>query len=125
MTKITYYPGCGNSPKCEFLKRFNVAFATADIPTLLHSVTEDIHWDITGDKIIDGKADFEKSVTEMADYIADEVTLFNIITHGATAAANGEMIMGGSRYAFCDVYEFASAGKQLIKKMTSYVMKVE
>ena len=37
MTKIISNPNCGNSPKMEFLKDFNIAFATGNVEFTLES----------------------------------------------------------------------------------------
>jgi len=50
MTKIISRPNCGNSPKMEFLKQFNIAFAEGNIRFLTESVTDDLVWNIIGDK---------------------------------------------------------------------------
>ena len=125
MTKITVKPDCGNAPKKEFIKDLNIAFATGDAGFVIDQVSDDIVWNIHGDKNIQGKDQFTKEMNAMKDYVADEVVLHSIITHGAEAAANGEMKMGGKIYAFCDVYRFTSAGSTTIKEMNSYVIEIK
>ena len=49
MTKIISSPDCGNSPKMELLKEFNIAFAKGDVKFITESVTDDIVWNIIGD----------------------------------------------------------------------------
>ncbi len=56
---------CGNSPKAEFLKRFNVAFAKGDAEAILSSVSDDISWEIVGHKTTRGKLDFKKKGTKI------------------------------------------------------------
>lgn len=123
--KINSMPDCGNSPKKEFLKRFNLAFAQGDAEFLIEHVSEDIVWEMFGDKKIQGKEAFAKEVRAMADYTADEISIHHIITHGKEGSLNGEFIMGESRYAFSDVYVFESAGKNIIKRLYSYVVQLE
>lgn len=122
MTKINIEADCGNSPKKEFLKNFNVAFATGDAQFIIDHVSDDIQWTMYGDKELKGKKDFAKEINIMKDYVADEVIVHSIVTHGAEAALNGEIKMGGKSYAFCDVYRFVSAGSTLIKELKSYVI---
>ncbi len=122
MTKINITPDCGNSPKKELLKDFNIAFATGDANFIIDHVSDDIRWEIYGDKSIVGKEQFSKEIHMMKDYVADEVTVHSIITHGSEAALNGEMKMGDKTYAFCDVYLFKSAGSNIIKEMHSYIV---
>lgn len=123
--KINQMPDCGNSPKREFLKEFNLAFASGNAEFLIGHVSEDITWEIFGDKTIQGKEAFTKEVRAMAAYTADEITIHHIITHGKEGALNGEFIMGGKKYVFSDVYVFVSAGKNIIQKLYSYVVSLD
>ncbi|PWJ58052.1 SnoaL-like protein [Dyadobacter jejuensis] len=123
MTKITVTPDCGNAPKKVFLKDFNIAFATGDADFIIDHVSDDICWEIYGDKTIQGKEQFAKEINLMKSYVADEVVIHTIITHGKEASLNGEMKMGDKTYVFCDVYRFASAGSSIIKEMHSYVIE--
>ncbi|HEU5138658.1 MAG TPA: hypothetical protein VFT51_01700 [Bacillales bacterium] len=54
-----------------------------------------------------------------------ESELHNIITHGRVGSVNGALIFKNQkRLAFCDVYQFTSAGKKAkIKEITSYVIE--
>ncbi|MEO1253313.1 MAG: nuclear transport factor 2 family protein, partial [Bacteroidota bacterium] len=124
LTKITVTPDCGNAPRKEFLKNLNIAFATGDADFIIEHVSEDIKWNIYGDKHINGKEDFTKEMNIMKDYTADEVVIHSIITHGREAALNGEMKMGEKTYAFCDVYRFTNTKNDMIKQMDSYVLPI-
>ena len=114
-----------NSPKKEFLKKLNIAFATGDADFIIDHVSDDIIWDIFGDKRIEGKELFKKEINIMKDYVAYELTIHNIITHGAEGALNGEMKMGGKTYVFCDVYRFKNTTSTVIREMNSYVIPVQ
>lgn len=120
--KINIQPDCGNSPKKEFIKDFNLAFFQADTKFIIDHVSDDIVWEIYGDKTIKGKADFNKEIMSMVGCSADELIIHHIITHGKEAACNGEFVMNEKRYAFTDVYVFASAGSKSIEKMYSYIL---
>ncbi len=124
MTKITVTPDCGNAPRKQFLKDFNIAFATGDADFIIRHVSEDIRWNIYGDKRIESKGDFAKEIDAMKEYTADEVVIHSIITHGREAALNGEMKMGDKTYAFCDVYHFTSTTGNIITQMDSYVVLI-
>ncbi|NJN27476.1 MAG: hypothetical protein HC819_16635, partial [Cyclobacteriaceae bacterium] len=95
MTKITVSPDCGNAPRKQFLKDFNIAFATGDADFIIQHVCDDIEWNIHGDKHISGKEAFTKEIYIMKEYSADEVVIHTIITHGREAALNGEMKIEG------------------------------
>lgn len=123
MTKITVHPDCGNSPKKEFLKKINIAFAQGDAGFLLERVTDQFVWDLIGDKRIEGKESFAQELEAMKSVVPSELILEQILTHGKEGAANGVMKMrGGSEYAFSDFYEFRGTK---LKKITSYVIKIK
>ena len=116
MVKITISADCGNSPRKLFLKDFNVALAEGNAGLIQENVADDVTWAFVGGKIWLGKAEVLKQVVNKR---AAELTLFNIITHGKEAAANGE------KTAFCDVYSFQKATGNTIKSIMSYVIAVE
>ena len=62
MTKITVTPDCGNAPRKEFLKDFNIAFATGKADFIIEHVSDDIQWNIYGDKHVTGKESFIKEI---------------------------------------------------------------
>lgn len=124
MAKINVIPNCGNSPRKAFIRDFNIAFTKDNIDFIIDNVHENVQWLIYGDTKIDGKADFIKSTKGMLKMKIEEITIYNIITHGKAASCNGQMIMqGGKKFAFSDVYEFISAGKNVITKMYTYVLE--
>ena len=125
MTKISVIPGCGNAPRKEFLKDFNIAFATGKADFIVDHASNEIEWNIYGDKHISGKEAFITEINIMKAYTADELTIHSIITHGREAALNGEMKMGDKIYAFCDVYRFTNTTSDLIKQMDSYVIEIK
>lgn len=124
MTKINIQADCGNSPRKEFLKELNIAFAKGYADFIVEHASDDIVWTIYGDKKIVGKEAFSKEVHAMKQYTADEMILHSVITHGRDAAANGEMRMGDKTYAFCDVYTFTNTTSMVLKEMQSYVIKL-
>ncbi|MDO6518991.1 nuclear transport factor 2 family protein [Zobellia uliginosa] len=125
MTKIISSPNCGNSPKMEFLKQFNIAFAKGDIAFLIENVTDDIVWNIIGDKTIEGIEVFAEELEKIQSVKASELILDQILSHGKEGAANGWMTMeNGMRYAFSDFYLFQSAKGEKLKEITSYCIKL-
>ena len=124
MTKVTINANGKSSPKKEFIRDFNVAFAKGNADFIIQHASNDIHWLIYGDKDLRGKEAFTKEINIMKDYTADEVIIHSIITHGSEGAVNGEMVMGDTTYAFCDMYTFQSAASMIIKDMKSYVVKL-
>lgn len=125
MTKIISSPNCGNSPKMEFLKDFNIAFAKGNVEFLIESVTDEIVWDIIGDKKIEGKENFVEELKKMKGEKATELILDQILSHGKEGAANGIIKMqNGKKYAFSDFYIFNGAKGSKIKSITSYVIGI-
>src|SRR5690606_11958083 len=124
MTKLNIPIDCGNSPKKNFIKDFNIAFAKGDADFIIDHVSEDIVWIIHGDKKIVGKEDFIKEIQLMKNEIPEEVTLKSIITHGKEASANGKIKMNGNTYMFSDVYGFKGAIGNIISSIESYVIAI-
>lgn len=125
MTKITSSPDCGNSPKMAFLKEFNIAFAKEDVEFLIKSVTDEIVWNIIGDKKITGKQNFADELKNMKVNKITELALDQILSHGKEGAVNGIIKMHNEkRYAFSDFYQFNGAKGTKIKSITSYVIEI-
>ena len=107
MTKIVSSPNCGNSPKMEFLKEFNIAFAKGNIEYITESVADEIDWNIIGDRKIEGKEKFIKELEKMKSEKATELIIDQILSHGKEGVTNGIMKMQtGKKYAFSDFYKF-------------------
>jgi len=114
---------CANAPRKQLLLDFNIALAEADIEALLEWVDDDITWTLIGQDPVEGKQGFTKALTGSGAEVA-RLKISNIITHGPTAAVEGELEMeNGFRMAFCDIYRFRGAGsKAKISSITAYVV---
>ncbi|WP_332699450.1 nuclear transport factor 2 family protein [Halalkalibacter lacteus] len=123
--KIICVEDCGNSPKKKLLKELNIAFAENDIGFIMENITEDVYWNLIGEKLIQGKDNFVETLKQMKNRKVTEIHIRNIITHGSTGAVNGTYILEDKNsYAFCDIYNFTSAGKNSkIKEITSYIIE--
>lgn len=125
MTKIISSPNCGNSPKMELIKQYNIAFAKGDDTFLIKNVTDDIVWNIVGDKKIAGIEAFTEELEKMQSLKTSELIIDQILSHGKEGAANGVMIMeNGNQYAFSDFYIFQGAMGKKIKAITSYCIEI-
>lgn len=125
MTKIVSTPNCGNSPKMEFLKKFNIAFAKGDLKFIIESVTDEIVWNIIGDQKIEGKEKFYQELEKMKSVKAKELIIDQILSHGKEGATNGIIKMqNGKKYAFSDFYKFKGAKGATINSITSYVIEI-
>ncbi len=106
----------------QFLRKLNEAFARSDTDYIIEQVTEDITWNIVGDKIIQGIGAFEADLKSMESVNTYELDIAHIITHGKSASVNGTMKMKTPEgtehtYAFCDVYTFNGFKNAKIKEM--------
>lgn len=115
--------------KGKFLKEFNEAYANKDKAYIFQNITDDIVWEMVGDRVIHGKEEFIKYWEGMESAAAYALEIKNIITHGTTAMVDGIMKMTDpsgkeSTFAFCDVYKFSGFKNPKIKEMTSYVIAV-
>lgn len=124
--KITSPNDCGNAPKKRVLKEFIIAFAKNDIGFITESLSENVTWNLINECIIQGRDHVVKEVENKLTRKIVELEIHKIITHGYTAAANGSVkLEDNSFYSFCNVYAFVSAGKNTIKEITSYVIKMD
>ena len=118
-----------NNPKEEFLRKFNEAFLENDIPFILESVTNDVHWEMVGDRTLKGRSELKEFFDTMDESAGLEaLDIQHIITHGKLGSANGTMKMKDKsgkliQYGFCDVYEFSGFKNPKIKTLTSYMVK--
>lgn len=125
MTKVVVNEDCGNSPKNIFAEKLTIAFAKGDTKFLLSSVTDDVRWNIVGEKIIEGKPSFAEGLTQLKQSKVAVVHIHQVVTHGQAGAANGTLTMNsGEIRAFCHVYEFNGAKATSVKEITSYVIEI-
>ena len=126
MTKVIIGEDCGNSPKNLFLEQMTVAFAKADIRFILERVTDDFHWEVVGDRLIEGKDSLAIELQKRKEDKIVELTIQHVATHGKTGAVDGKIKRNaGSLQAFCHVYEFQGAKATSIRAMTSYVIEIK
>lgn len=125
MTKIISSPNCGNSPKMKFIKEFNIAFAKGNLEFLMKNVTDDIVWNIIGNKKIEGKEKFTEELKKMISEKVIELIIDQTLSHGKEGASNGVMKMkNGKKYAFSDFYVFKNTKSTDLKLITSYVIEI-
>lgn len=126
MTKIIVGEDCGNSPKNILLQNLTIAFGKGEIKFILGKVTDDFHWNIVGDQLIQGKDNFAKALQRKKNEKVLEIAVHHIATHGKYGAANGTTkLKNGKTLAFCDVYEFKDTKRTLVKEITSYVIEIK
>lgn len=124
MAKINVQPDCGNSPKKQFLKELNIAFATGDLSYVTEHIPDEIEWEIIGKKKLSGKENYLKELKEHKLWKVEELDIESIITHGNEASASGRIITTDqNRFAFCDVYKFKGFGNTKIKSITTFLIQ--
>ena len=114
----------------KLLEKLNEAFAKCDIDFLANSVTEDITWNIVGEKIISGKKDFEKALDRMRHGGPTEIKVNEIIISEDRSVVEGIVefyVEPGKKkkYAFCDVYIFSKKEKTKFKELRTYVALIK
>src|SRR3546814_823977 len=125
MVELEINADCGNSPRREFLKEFNSAFAKGDTAFIEANLDDEVSWHMVGDRTITGKPAFVAELELMKASPVKKLVLQTVVTHGRDASVSGEMHMAtGEVYAFCDVYAFAKASGTTLKSITSYVIKM-
>jgi hypothetical protein len=125
MTRVIVGKDCGNSPKNLFLQQLTIAFATGDTGFILRSVAEEIRWNIVGQRLVQGKADFAQALVEITPAQVAELAIHHVVTHGKAGAVNGTLRMdNGKCLAFCDVYEFSGASGRKVRGITSYALEL-
>jgi len=124
MTKVIIGKDCGNSPKNQFLQKLSVAFTEVDADYLLDIIAEEIRWNIIGEKIIQGKADFTKALVQLKKCEVEELTILHALSHGKVGSVHGTKKMNyGELIAYCDVYEFTGAKFSKLNEITSFVVQ--
>ena len=122
MTKVSVSEDCGNSPKNIFVQDLTVALAKGDSSFLLKGVSDDVCWNMVGEKSIQGKENFAAALKGFEK--AKELIVEHVATHGKAGAVNGKMKMtNGEMIAFCHVFEFSNTKGTEVREITSYMIR--
>lgn len=116
--------------KENLLRKINEAFANSDTEFIVANVTDDIRWNVIGDKVVEGKQAFREALKAMEFPVPLDLEIHKVITHGDAAAVNGVMKVPGTNgkgqaYAFCDIYQLSGFKNPKIKSMTSYAIEIK
>ena len=126
MTRVITSEDCGNSPKNIFVQDLTIALAKRDSKSILDSVTDDVRWNIVGDKLFEGKDNFAEALERIKNDKVVQLTVHHVATHGKAGAVNGTLkLKNGKTNAFCDVYEFSNTKGTVVKEITSYVIETK
>ncbi len=125
MTKVILSEDCGNSPKNILVQDLTIALAKGDRKFIVSNVTNDVRWNIVGDKLIEGKEKIAGMLEQMKNDKATELTIDHIATHGKAGAANGTMkFKNGKTVAYCNVFEFSNTKGTSVKEIISYEIEI-
>jgi hypothetical protein len=126
VTKVIVSKDCGNSPKNLFLEKLAIAFAKGDAKFILSSITEDIRWNMIGEKRVQGRDDFVAVLEQRTNEQVVELSISHVVTHGRAGAVNGTLkLKNGQTPAFCDGYEFGGAKGTSVREITSGVIETK
>lgn len=126
MTRIIVSEDCGNSPKNIFVQELTIAFAKGDAKFILGNVTDDIRWNIVGNRLIQGKNDLAEALKRMKNDKVVELAIHHVATHGKAGAVDGSTkLKDGKTRAFCAVYEFSGTTGTRVREITSYVIDIK
>lgn len=119
--KVICTVDCGNAPRKEVLRDFNVDLVSG-VPSALDLLQEDVVWEMVGGQRLVGPGAVADALAEMIGPEPQELHIHYIITHGTTAALNATLTRAdGSKLAYCDVYLFTGGARTArIKQVTSY-----
>ncbi|WP_194774655.1 nuclear transport factor 2 family protein [Pararhodonellum marinum] len=109
----------------EFWVELNEAYAKGNLDYIIQHASEDIRWNMVGDRILQGKKEFVDFLHEMKMEEGMETQIQKYVMDGKKAAVSGTLFMkDGKKYAFCDMYELNGDKNYLVKTMESFVIKI-
>lgn len=120
MTIIERSQDCGNSPKKQLVEDLTVAISNGDSQTASRLVTGDAQWKIVGGEVLDGREAILQAIGSIDSNSILRLTIWHVLSHGKTGAANGTILYQNSERNFCHVFEFANAKGISIRAITSY-----
>jgi hypothetical protein len=92
----------------------------------LKHVTDDVRWNLVGDRLIEGKVKMGELLEQMKNDKVTELTIHHIATHGKAGAVDGRMkFEKGKTIAYCNVYEFSSAKGTIVREISSYEIELK
>lgn len=119
--EIIYPKDCDNAPKRKLIRDFIIAWFNREWKEVEKKLDSEFECSIIGNMLI-------KDKKSLKDYLINHTTpsqlnLFEILSHGKFGACNGEITAKNKLIHFAYFFEFKSAGKNSIKKITEYKIK--
>lgn len=122
-TGLTYPEDCKNSPLKELIKQMHIHFFNKDFKEIFHSLINEPTWVIIHSK---KKMNSEQEIHHFLNNYKESIQamhLNEIITHGKSAAAEGNFLLNGTLYHFCHLIKFNKAGKSgKIKEIRTFIL---
>jgi ketosteroid isomerase-like protein len=117
------------SEKEKFLRDVNKAYINGDEEFFMEHITDDICWEIVGEKDISGKAEFKEVLDQMKEMPSVDIEVENIFFNATHGIVEGVVVSRNrlgqkKQFGFCDIYKFAEGPKLKISAITSYVIDV-
>jgi ketosteroid isomerase-like protein len=112
-----------------FLQELNAAFERGDVDFILDHVADDIHWNMVGDSVVEGKEALREEMLAPDEGRLPKLHVESIITHGNRAAVEGTMTLPDQNgavktYAFCDLYEMSGSGSDKVRALKAFVIEL-
>lgn len=112
-----------------FAREINDAFARGDIAFFEEILAGDVHWEMVGGEVYEGREAVLEMMRAGTSGDLPELTTDSVITHGRQAAVEGRMRLAVEDgvvkdYGYCDVYEMTGAGRSKIKAVRSYIIEL-
>ena len=109
----------------EVVKKVNKAFAENKPEVFLSACSDDVYWQIVGDRSFRGKKAVEEFMKSMKDMEPPKFAVDEVIEDGDTVTSCGSMTMKNKNgqtdpYSFCDIYRFRN---DEIVELNSLVVK--
>lgn len=124
MTIIERSKDCGNSPKNQLVEDITVAILTGDGRTVSRLVTDDIQWKIVGGDTFYAREAILQAIERTDSDSILKLTIWHVMSHGKSGAANGTIQYQDSERGFCHVFEFGNAKGLSIRAITSYQIEI-
>ncbi|WP_029036105.1 nuclear transport factor 2 family protein [Salinimicrobium xinjiangense] len=115
--------------KEEFLREVIKAYANGNDQFLMEHITDDICWEIVGEKNIGGKSEFQEVLDQMKEMPSMEIEVENIIVNNHFGIVEGVVTsrnrLGQKKhFGFCDIYKFVKGSEMIISNIKSYVIDI-
>ncbi|UZH55165.1 nuclear transport factor 2 family protein [Salinimicrobium tongyeongense] len=115
--------------KEKFLREVNRAYEKGDEQFFMEHITDDICWEIVGEKEISGKTEFKEVLDRMKEMPPVEIQVENVIFDDRQGVVRGVVVsrnrLGQKKhFGFCDIYKFAEGEKLRLSGITSYVIDI-